>query len=46
MTLRGQTGRFFSTVTTLGKPQDVTAQELQIEAFYPADAETAAMSFG
>jgi transcriptional regulator with XRE-family HTH domain len=46
MILRGKTGRFFSTVTTLGKPQDVTAQELQIEAFYPADAETAAMSFG
>jgi transcriptional regulator with XRE-family HTH domain len=45
MTIRGKTGRFFSTVTTLGKPQDVTLQELQIEAFHPADAETAAMDF-
>lgn len=32
---------YFSTVTTLGTPQDVTAQELRIECFFPADAETA-----
>ncbi len=32
--------RFFSTLTTLGAPQDVTLQELRIEAFYPADAMT------
>lgn len=31
---------FFSTVTTLGTPQDVTVQELRIECFFPADAET------
>lgn len=33
---------FFSTVTTLGTPQDVTLQELRIECFFPADQETAA----
>jgi transcription regulator MmyB-like protein len=33
--------RFFSTVTVLGTPQDVTLQELRIECFFPADAETA-----
>lgn len=32
--------RFFSTVTTFGTPQDVTAQELRIECFFPVDAET------
>ena len=31
---------FFSTVTTLGTPQDVTLQELRIECFFPADAAT------
>jgi len=31
---------FFSTVTTLGTPQDVTVQELRIECFFPADAAT------
>jgi transcriptional regulator with XRE-family HTH domain len=31
---------FFSTVTTLGTPQDITAQELRIECFFPADADT------
>jgi transcriptional regulator with XRE-family HTH domain len=38
---------FFSTVTTLGTPQDVTAQELRIECFFPADRATdqAARSF-
>lgn len=33
--------RFFSTVTTLGTPQDVTLQELRVECFFPADEETA-----
>jgi transcriptional regulator with XRE-family HTH domain len=33
---------FFSTVTTLGTPQDVTVQELRIECFFPADEETRA----
>ena len=37
--------RMFSTVTTLSGPQDITLQDLHIEAFYPADAETAALHF-
>lgn len=32
---------FFSTVTTLGTPTDVTAQEIRIECFFPANARTA-----
>jgi transcriptional regulator with XRE-family HTH domain len=31
---------FFSTVTTLGTPQDITLQEIRIECFYPVDAAT------
>ena len=31
---------FFSMVTTVGAPLDVTAQELRIEAFFPTDDET------
>lgn len=31
---------FFSTVTTLGTPLDVTLQEIRIECFFPADAAT------
>lgn len=34
--------RFFSTVTTLGTPQDITLQELSIESFHAADEQTAA----
>jgi transcriptional regulator with XRE-family HTH domain len=30
--------RLFSTIMTLGTPQDVTLQELRIESFFPADA--------
>jgi MmyB-like transcription regulator ligand binding domain len=38
---------YFSTVTTLGTPIDVTAQETRIECFFPVDAETrtAALAF-
>lgn len=32
--------RFYTTVTTLGTPLDVTVQELRIETYFPADAET------
>jgi transcriptional regulator with XRE-family HTH domain len=32
--------RFFTTITTLGAPQDITLAELRIEAFHPADAAT------
>ena len=41
----GRIAKMFSTVTTLSTPQDVTLQELHIEAFYPADAETEKMTF-
>lgn len=33
---------YFSTVTTLGTPQDITLQEMRIECFFPANAETEA----
>jgi hypothetical protein len=33
---------YFSTVTTLGTPLDVTLQEIRIECFFPADDRTAA----
>ena len=32
--------RFFSMVSTVGTPVDVTAQELRVEAFFPADDAT------
>lgn len=32
--------RFFSTLTSLGTPHDITLQELRIEAFFPADEAT------
>ena len=32
--------RIFSTIMTLGTPQDVTLQELRIETFFPADADS------
>jgi transcriptional regulator with XRE-family HTH domain len=31
---------FFSTVTTLGTPQDIALQEMRIECFFPADEAT------
>jgi hypothetical protein len=38
---KGQTSlRLFTTLTTLGTPQDVTVQEIRIECFFPADAAT------
>ena len=33
---------FFSTITTFGTAVDVTVSELSVEAFFPADAATAA----
>ncbi|MEM7022359.1 MAG: helix-turn-helix domain-containing protein [Pseudomonadota bacterium] len=36
----GTSLRFFSTITTLGTPQDVTLQEIRIESFFPADQAT------
>lgn len=35
--LGGRELRFFSLVSTVGTPADVTAQELRVEAFYPSD---------
>jgi transcriptional regulator with XRE-family HTH domain len=32
---------YFSLVTTVGTPQDITLQEIRIETFFPADAATA-----
>jgi transcriptional regulator with XRE-family HTH domain len=38
---KGQTSlRLFTTIATLGTPQDVTVQELRIESFFPADEAT------
>src|SRR5262249_32106315 len=34
--------RIFSTIMTFGTPQDVTLQELRLETFFPADAESEA----
>ncbi len=35
--------RLFSTIMTLGTPQDVTLQELRVETFFPADAQSEAV---
>jgi len=38
--------KLFTTIATLGTPQDITAQELRIESFFPMDQDTAAMLRG
>jgi transcriptional regulator with XRE-family HTH domain len=38
----GRRFAYFSVVATLGSPQDITAQEVRVECFFPADAETTA----
>jgi hypothetical protein len=38
--------RLFTTIATLGTPQDITLQELRIECFFPMDGETAAILRG
>jgi transcriptional regulator with XRE-family HTH domain len=40
LNLQGTIANMFSTITTLATPNDVTLQDLHIEAFYPADAAT------
>jgi transcriptional regulator with XRE-family HTH domain len=41
---RGQTRlSFFSTLTTLGVPYDITLHELRVECFFPADRESEAL---
>lgn len=37
----GTSLRLFTTLATLGTPQDVTAQEIRIECFFPADTASA-----
>ena len=32
--------RLFTTIATLGTPQDITLQELRIESFFPIDDAT------
>jgi hypothetical protein len=36
----------FTTIATLGTPQDITVQELRIESFFPMDHPTAAVLRG
>ncbi len=38
----GRELRLFSTITTFGTPMDITIDEIAIETYYPADAESAA----
>jgi hypothetical protein len=40
--LAGEDFGFFSVVSTIGTPIDITAQELRVEAFFPADDTTTA----
>ena len=44
MTIRldGRELRLFSTITTFGTPLDITVDEISIESYYPADAQSAA----
>ena len=39
----GTSLHLFTTIATLGTPQDVTLQEIRIECFFPADEQTARM---
>jgi hypothetical protein len=36
----------FTTIATLGIPQDITLQELRVECFFPVDDQTAAILRG
>jgi hypothetical protein len=38
--------KLFTTIATLGTPQDITLQELRVESFFPMDRETAAILRG
>jgi transcriptional regulator with XRE-family HTH domain len=42
----GQSVQLFTTIATLGTPQDVTLQELRIESFFPMDDMTAQLMRG
>jgi transcriptional regulator with XRE-family HTH domain len=41
----GRSLSYFSTVTTLGTPQDAMLQEIRLESFFPADEATAATAW-
>ena len=43
---RGHAFNFFSAVTVLGTPQDITLQELRVECFFPLDGATASAAPG
>jgi len=36
--------RYFTTLTSLGTPHDITLQELRVESFFPADETTEEVS--
>ena len=38
----GRSLSVFTTIATLGTPQDITLQELRVESFFPMDRDTAA----
>jgi hypothetical protein len=38
--------RLFTTIATLGTPQDITVQELRVECFFPMDDATAVILRG
>jgi hypothetical protein len=38
--------RLFTTIATLGTPQDIMLQELRVESFFPMDSETTAILRG
>ena len=38
--------KLFTTIATLGTPQDITLQELRVECFFPMDSETAGILRG
>ena len=40
--MNGRELRLFSTITTFGTPMDINLDEVAIESYYPADAESAA----
>ncbi|MEV7328677.1 helix-turn-helix transcriptional regulator [Micromonospora sp. NPDC093244] len=42
----GRELRLFSTITTFGTPTDITVDEIAIESYYPADAQSAAYFTG
>ena len=44
--VNGRSLSVFTTIATLGTPQDITAQELRIESFFPMDRDTAAVLRG